>query len=94
MADDSRLKLFYHMQLREVLEGKNRFSSRYENQVGIHNFTILFMMVLSYMYFIFSINFKLMRYGLQDGNTVKELEDCRNMNSKLMRYLINCCTLA
>ncbi|XP_022760764.1 kinesin-like protein KIN-12C isoform X2 [Durio zibethinus] len=39
-------------QLLEVLEGKNRFSTRYENQ---------------------------------DGNTVKELEDCRNMNSKLMR---------
>ncbi|XWS08439.1 hypothetical protein CRYUN_Cryun40dG0002600 [Craigia yunnanensis] len=39
-------------QLLEVLEEKNRFSSRYENQ---------------------------------DGNTVKELEDCRNMNSKLMR---------
>ncbi|KAA3455606.1 phragmoplast orienting kinesin-1 isoform X2 [Gossypium australe] len=39
-------------QLQEVLEGKNRFASRYENQ---------------------------------DGNTVKELEDCRNMNSKLMR---------
>ncbi|KAE8731019.1 Phragmoplast orienting kinesin-1 [Hibiscus syriacus] len=39
-------------QLHEVLEGKNRFSSRYENQ---------------------------------NGNTVKELEDCRNMNSKLMR---------
>ncbi|TYJ17740.1 hypothetical protein E1A91_A09G073800v1 [Gossypium mustelinum] len=39
-------------ELQEVLEGMNRFSSRYENQ---------------------------------DGNTVKELEDCRNMNSKLMR---------
>ncbi|XVE82347.1 hypothetical protein DITRI_Ditri15bG0141200 [Diplodiscus trichospermus] len=39
-------------QLLEVLEEKNRFSSRYKNQ---------------------------------DGNTVKELEDCRNMNSKLMR---------
>ncbi|XVF62368.1 hypothetical protein PTKIN_Ptkin09bG0002100 [Pterospermum kingtungense] len=25
------------------------------------------------------------RYGNQEGNTVKELEDCRNMNSKLMR---------
>ncbi|OMO53413.1 C2 calcium-dependent membrane targeting [Corchorus capsularis] len=39
-------------QLLEVLEGKHRFSSRYENQ---------------------------------DRNTAKELEDCRNMNSKLMR---------
>ncbi|XVF38949.1 hypothetical protein REPUB_Repub20aG0147000 [Reevesia pubescens] len=39
-------------QLLEVLEGKNRFSSRYETQ---------------------------------DGNTVKQLEDCRNMNTKLMR---------
>ncbi|OMO58550.1 hypothetical protein COLO4_34541 [Corchorus olitorius] len=39
-------------QLLEVLEGKHRFSSRYENQ---------------------------------DRNTAKELKDCRNMNSKLMR---------
>ncbi|GMJ08360.1 hypothetical protein HRI_004505200 [Hibiscus trionum] len=39
-------------QLHEVLERKNRFSSRYENQ---------------------------------NANSVKELEDCRNMNSKLMR---------
>lgn len=43
-ADDNRLKLFLDMQLLEVLEEKNRFSPRYENQVGMHNFTILFML--------------------------------------------------
>ncbi|KAK9003893.1 hypothetical protein V6N11_018788 [Hibiscus sabdariffa] len=46
------LKHSLDMQLHEVVERKNIFSSRYENQ---------------------------------NANTVKELEDCRNMNSKLMR---------
>ena len=40
-ADDNRLKLFLDMQLLEVLEGKNRFSSGYENQVGMHNYHII-----------------------------------------------------
>ncbi|KAG8483283.1 hypothetical protein CXB51_022346 [Gossypium anomalum] len=83
---------FYEQGEREILLGeisdcgtrKDRFSSRYENQVGMHYHIIYVMNGTTDLYFIF-YNSKMMMHESQDGKTVKELEDCRNMNSKLMR---------
>lgn len=70
----------FEMQLLEALEREPKLSSRVGNQVHMQVSVNLATLIMFY-FLRYNISFP----RVQDNNSLTQMEDCRNMNIKLMR---------